>query len=222
MTNLHTHTGKCSRSPWLGIYLFVRLFICLFFSFLLLLSILQDSPLDMSIFLFFAMFIFLFFLCPFSSSLLFSKLPNGSVHAYMFKQNRVFFWKILFRCYMAHSCLHMVSVCVNMRVHICIHLVSPRFIQHAHTHTHTHTHVSVHGTARMSASKFSFYFIFFNDSAHGTAPMSASKFARRRNSLTDGGGFSNRQGTASNLNQVPTKKMYKHKFCTYRVCTRIS
>jgi hypothetical protein len=133
-----------------------------------------------------------------------------------------FFWKILFRCYMAHSCLHMVSVCVNMRVHICIHLVSPRFIQHAHTHTHTHTHVSVHGTARMSASKFSFYFIFFNDSAHGTAPMSASKFARRRNSLTDGGGFSNRQGTASNLNQVPTKKMYKHKFCTYRVCTRIS
>ena len=49
--------------------------------------------------------------------------------------------------------------------------------------------------------------------------MSASNFARRRNSLTDGGGFSNRQGTASNFNQVHTQILYEQFFCT--VCTRI-
>ena len=190
--------------------MFVCLFICLFYYYYYYLY--YKTPLWICSFSY-SFYVRFLFLCYFQNS------PMALSMLICSNKIGVFFWKKIFRCYMnARSCMHMICVCENMRVHICIHLVSPRFIQHTHTHTHTRqragngTHVSLQ----------SLFFSFFYDSAHGTAPMSASKFARRRNSLTDGGGFSNRQGTASNLNQVPTNSFYKHKFCTHRVCTRIS
>ncbi len=122
---------------------------------------------------------------------------------------------------MLHECTFLYAYDMCMREYACTHMYTSGKSEIYTTHTHTHTHTSACRERHACQPPISFFF-FFYDSAHGKAPMSASKFARRRNSLTDGGGFSNRQGTASNLNQVPTNFFYKHKFCTHRVCTRIS
>ena len=130
--------------------MFVCLFICLFYYYYYFLY--YKTPLWICSFSY-SFYVRFLFLCYFQNS------PMALSMLICSNKIGVFFWKKIFRCYMnARSCMHMICVCENMRVHICIHLVSPRFIQHTHTHTHTRQRAG-NGTHVSLQSLFFFFFL---------------------------------------------------------------